>query len=61
VSCTHPKLRLIMDHHHKDTWQWCRDCGAFRERPSAIWNEPSDMKTLRSILRDFLGIRDAED
>jgi hypothetical protein len=59
MSCNHPASRVIAP--KKETWQWCRDCGAFRERPEAVWNMPSNIRELRAVLRDFLGVHDCDD
>jgi hypothetical protein len=52
MKCVHPPLRVIAP--KKETWQWCRECGAFRESPSAVWNKPSLLKDVRAALRILL-------
>ena len=54
MSCRHPKDRVIMDHHDKTTWQWCRECGAFRERPTAVWDSPPQHPKLTRAIREHV-------
>jgi len=49
--CKHANL---IQNPKESTWQWCRDCGAFRERPQAVWNEPSRPRELRTKLAALL-------
>ena len=58
MKCHHPAPRVIAP--KKETWQWCRDCGAFRERPNAVWNKPSLLKEIRDALRALLDDEDED-
>jgi hypothetical protein len=58
--CNHKEHRLIQNR-PDELWQWCRDCGAFREHSGAVWNEPSRPRELRAKFAALLAALLKED